>query len=61
MGVCGKARGEIGDWVDSAWNQANSMHICFYEGWCKKRHVEAALKSVEKLVRAVEKAAGTSS
>ncbi|BEP16717.1 PaREP1 family protein [Pyrofollis japonicus] len=45
---------ELGDWVDDAWNQANSMHICFYEGWCKKRHVEAALKHVERLVKTIE-------
>jgi HEPN domain-containing protein len=49
---------EMGDWVDDVWNQANSMHICFYEGWCKKRRVEAALRRVERLVKAVEEALG---
>ena len=49
----GRLAEELGEWVDDAWNQANSMHTCFYEGWCLKRHVESALKQVEKLVKEV--------
>ncbi len=43
---------ELGEWVRNAWAHASSMHVCFYEGWCTKRDVEASLKSVEKLVKA---------
>ncbi len=46
---------ELGKWVSGCWNQANAMHICFYEGWCMKEHVEAALEQVEKLVNEVYK------
>jgi hypothetical protein len=31
----------------------NAMHTCFYEGWCSKKHVELALKRVEKLVKEI--------
>ena len=41
---------EFGEWVNDAWNQAGGMHICFYEGWCSRSHVEAALKQVSRLV-----------
>ena len=47
-------RKELGKWVSSAWNAGNSMHVCFYEGWCSKEHVEDAIEEVERLVRAVE-------
>jgi len=51
---------ELGDWVSDAWAQAASMHICFYEGWCTQKHVEEAMKRVEKLVKEVEKRLGRS-
>ena len=44
---------ELGDWVSDAWNAGNSMHTCFYEGWCTKWHVEQSLKKIKKLVREV--------
>jgi len=44
---------EYGEWIDIAWAQANSMHTCFYEGWCSRRSVEIALKHVERLVREI--------
>ena len=46
--------GELGRWVSDAWYAANSMHTCFYEGWCTGWHVEQALERVERLVREVE-------
>ena len=49
-----KLVGELGEWVDDAWNAGNSMYTCFYEGWCGKGHVERALKRVEKLVKEIE-------
>ena len=45
---------DIGEWVLDAWNAGQSMHVCFYEGWCDGRHVELALKRIEKLVKTVE-------
>ena len=39
---------EMGTWVLEVWNQASGMHTCFYEGWCTKEHINAALKSIEK-------------
>ena len=47
-------RKELGKWVSNAWNAGNSMHVCFYEGWCSKEHVEDAIEEIEKLVKAVE-------
>lgn len=44
---------EIGDWVNHVWNEAGSMHICFYEGWCTERSVRTALKQVERLVKEI--------
>ncbi len=44
---------EVGEWVRSAWNEASGMHACFYEGWCRPRQVESALKRVEELVEAI--------
>ena len=41
---------ELGEWVSDAWAQAAAMHVCFYEGWCTPRHVEEALKRIERLV-----------
>ncbi len=46
-------RRELGEWVSDAWAQATAMHICFYEGWCSREHVEDALKRIEKLVKTV--------
>ena len=48
-----KLMDELGDWVSDAWAQAASMHICFYEGWCTQKHVEEAMKRVEKLVKEI--------
>ena len=45
---------EVGEWVRSAWNEASGMHVCFYEGWCRPRQVESALRRVEELVKAIE-------
>ncbi len=44
---------EVGEWVSDAWNAGNTMYICFYEGWCARKDVEGAYKSVERLVREV--------
>jgi len=49
-----KVADELGEWVSHAWNEANAMHICFYEGWCLRGHVEAALRQIERLVREIE-------
>jgi len=45
--------GEVGGWVKESWFAASSMHTCFYEGWCDRGDVEAALRAVERLVEAV--------
>ncbi len=47
-------RKELGKWVSSSWNAGNSMHTCFYEGWCSKEHVEDAIEEIERLVKAIE-------
>lgn len=47
---------ELGEWVYDAWMTANGMHTCFYEGWCRARDVEIAVKRIEKLVKTVEEA-----
>ena len=44
---------ELGEWVLVVFEQADSMHKNFYEGWAKKKHVEVALKGVEKLIEAI--------
>ena len=44
---------DLGRWVRVAFQQASSMHTCFYEGWCDKVDVEEALRAVERLVKAV--------
>ena len=44
---------EIGKWVSDSWNAGNSMHTCFYEGWCRKEHVEDAIEKIERLVKEV--------
>jgi len=46
---------ELGSWVRESWMYANSMHICFYEGWCGKEDVEDAIKRIEKLLVEIEK------
>ena len=48
-----RMEGELGAWVYEAWAVAQSMHVCFYEGWCARGDVEGAVKHVEKLVREV--------
>ena len=45
----------LGGWVRDAWMYANSMHTCFYEGWCSKKDVSTAIKFIEKLVNNVKK------
>ena len=45
---------ELGEWVHDAWNAGQSMHICFYEGWCDREDVGKAIKRIERLVKAVE-------
>ena len=42
---------EFGDWVLVTFQQANSMHINFYEGWATEKHIRKALEAVEKLVK----------
>ena len=44
---------ELGGWVSDAWYAGQSMHICFYEGWCAREDIEDAYKRVEKLVKEV--------
>ncbi len=44
---------ELGEWVLDAWMIANSMRICFHEGWCAEIHVNKALKESEKLVKEI--------
>jgi len=44
---------DLGDWVRVAFQQASSMHTCFYEGWCTEEDVEAALRAAGRLVEAV--------
>jgi len=46
---------ELGSWVSDAWYAAQSMHVCFYEGWCTREDVEEALARIERLVREVER------
>lgn len=46
---------ELGNWVYDVWMTATGMHVCLYEGWCTRRHVEEAVKRIEKLVAEVEK------
>ena len=46
---------ELGDWVRSSWNAGNSMHTCFYEGWCTEEDVKSNLREVERLVKEIEK------
>ena len=41
---------ELGGWVLDTWAHANSMHTCFYEGWCTQKDMKEALARVERLV-----------
>ena len=50
-----KMMDELGGWVYDAWMAATGMHVCFYEGWCTRRHVEEAVKRIERLVYEVER------
>jgi len=49
---------EWGGWVRVAFQQASSMHVCFYEGWCDRGDVEEALKSVRRLVEEISRRVG---
>ena len=49
-----KAKRELGKWVSDAWAQANTMHTCFYGGWCSEEYIRDALERVKKLVRKVK-------
>ncbi len=40
--------------LGNVWYAANSMHICFYEGWCTKGHVEEALSIAKKFIDTIE-------
>jgi len=44
---------ELGEWVRVVFQQASAMHTCFYEGWCDKGDVEAAVKAVKRLVETI--------
>ncbi len=46
---------EFGEWMYDAWMSANGMHVCFYEDWCTEKHVEEAIKRIEKLVSEIKK------
>ncbi len=48
-----KLEEELGEWVSDAWNAGNTMHICFYEGWCTEKDISTAYKRIEKLVKEV--------
>ncbi len=41
---------DLGEWVRDVWNTGNSMHTCFYEGWCTRRDVEKAIDRITRLV-----------
>ena len=45
---------ELGEWVRDSWNTGNSMHTCFYEGWCTFKDVESTMAKIERLVKEVE-------
>ncbi len=45
---------ELGEWVYDSWNAGQSMHVCFYEGWCDEKDVENALERIQRLVREVK-------
>ena len=45
---------ELGEWVRDVWNAGQSMHTCFYEGWCTDKDVEATIKYVERLVKEIK-------
>jgi len=46
---------ELGEWVYNVWAIAQSMHTCFYEGWCTREDIEKALPEIIKFVEEVEK------
>ncbi len=45
---------ELGGWVHDSWNAGQSMHVCFYEGWCSGEDVESSLERIQRLVRQVK-------
>ncbi|MCD6278231.1 MAG: hypothetical protein J7J11_00960, partial [Desulfurococcales archaeon] len=42
---------ELGRWVSNAFYAGQSMHVCFYEGWCAREDIEEAIEQVEKMTR----------
>ena len=46
---------ELGEWVYDSWMVANSMHICFYEGWCSREDLEEAYKRIKRLIEEIAK------
>ncbi|WP_420917869.1 PaREP1 family protein [Pyrodictium abyssi] len=46
---------DLGERVSDAWYAGQSMHVCFYEGWCAREGVEEALERIKRLVEEVEK------
>lgn len=44
---------ELGEWVRDSWNAGNSMHTCFYEGWCTEEDVRSSIAKIEKLVNEI--------
>ena len=49
---------ELGEWMLVVFEQADSMHRNFYEGWAKKKHIEVALKGIEKLIKTIAERIG---
>jgi len=45
---------ELSGWVYDSWIAATGMHVCFYEGWCTREHVEEALRRIRRLVEEVK-------
>lgn len=44
---------ELGGWVSDTFRQANSMHTCFYEGWCTEKDVKEVMVKVNELVNVI--------
>jgi len=42
---------ELGRWVSNAFYAGQSMHVCFYEGWCAREDIEETIEQVEKMTR----------
>jgi len=50
-----KVVSELGEWVGKVFREAGGLHVCFYEGWCTRRDVEAVIPEAEKLVKEIAK------